>query len=290
MAFKINAYAQINNDTTVTLGTFANFASLPSGAPNGSMAYNSGDDQLYYKKTGTWSPITAKYGSVYKPAASAAYIYSAGDSNGDGSYYIASTSGTIQTYCDMTNGQFMLCATIDSSQPVNSVWAYAGGNWSTSSPVNEASLTTLADSDAVNRLYYEFTATTMRFCLGTAANALQYAYSGTAKSLFTGSSRGTGFGRSAFMSWFQTGTGTSSSIFDNQPNCNAEGFNISGPSYAGRLMISMNNEGDCSSNDSAVGFGTYTNGDTGGVRNIEAGGHRWNPDARYGAKGMIFVK
>jgi hypothetical protein len=291
MAFKINSYTNINDDTSVTLGVFSTVASLPSGAPNGSTAFVSEDEQLYYKKTAGWSPITAKYGSVFKPATSAAQILSAGDSTGDGVYYISSSSGTIQTYCDMTNGGWMLVAKINTDQPQNNVWAWGGGYWSASSPVSETSCQDLSNTDALNRLYYEYNASSFRLCLGNKNNALTYNWSGTAKNLFTNGQKNTGFGRSAWLNWFATGTGQAASNFDNQPNCNAEGFcHTSASAVAMRFGITMNNEGDCNSNDSCIGFGTYSNNDTGGTRNIEAGGHRWSPDARYAAQGFIFVK
>jgi hypothetical protein len=52
----------------------------------------------------------------------------------------------------------------------------------------------------------------------------------------------------------------------------------------------MNNENECNSNDSSIGFGTFTNNQPTGPRAIPAGGHRWNPDAQYPAVGYIFVQ
>jgi hypothetical protein len=293
MAFKINTTAMVSNDTTVNLGVFATYAALPS-APTGSIAYVTADEQLYYRKANsTWSPITAKYGSVYKPATNAAQIYNAGDGSTDGAYYIASTSGVITPYCDMTNGAYMLAATIDNSTDDN--WMWGGSYWQVTSPLNESGTTTLANSDSINRLYYEYTMSSIRCCLGSKGNALQYTYSGTAKTLFN-SGRSTSFGRSAWMSWaVNGGIGVSSSQWDNQPNCNAEGFGIragSADSY-GRFFIGMNNEGPCDSNDSGIGFGWYSNGYATvaqGNRNTNAGGSTWNPDARYPGVGYIFVK
>jgi hypothetical protein len=58
-----------------------------------------------------------------------------------------------------------------------------------------------------------------------------------------------------------------------------------------RFGITMNNENECNSNDSSIGFGIYTNNqNTSGDRNAAAGGFRWNGTVRYPRSGFIFVK
>ena len=58
-----------------------------------------------------------------------------------------------------------------------------------------------------------------------------------------------------------------------------------------RFGITMNNENECNSNDSSIGFGCYTNNEsTSGDRNCAAGGFRWNATVRYPKNGWIFVK
>jgi hypothetical protein len=287
MAFKINTTTAITNDPCVVLGNIATVAALPSGAAVGTCAYVTADDQLYYKKSTGWSPITAKYGSVYKPATNAAQIYNAGDSNGNNSYYITSTSGTLVTYCDMTNGQYMLVATLAND---DSGWYYNGGYWTATSTTNEGGAISLGTSTVVTRLFYEYTCTTgVRHCLGTGNynNGLNDSWTSTPKSAYI-TTHSSSNSRAQIMSWFQTGTGTSSSVFDNQPNCNSVGYNGVAPYANARWGISMNNEGDCSSNDSCAGFGLDRGGEAG--RQASAGGVTWSPNTKFQGVGYIFAK
>ncbi len=283
----------------VTLPSYADPSSLPSAAAtaNGSLSYSISDNKVYFKSNdNTWVPVSPKLGTAARPAGSAEAILDAGDSTGDGVYYIKSSSGTIQVYCDMSNGGYMLVAKLDSTQ--NDEWMYNGSYWSASSPLNETACQNVSDgTDSINRLYYEYSLRVgFRICLGSVSNGLVESNKtgAIARNFFTGSQSSSQNGRSAFLSWFQTGTGQSSSNFDNQPNCNTTGFNVTNASSAAlRYGITMNNEGDCSSNDSGIGLGAYTNGQTtpsAGLRNCNAGGFRWNPDARYTALGLIFVK
>jgi hypothetical protein len=270
-------------------------AQRPTGQA-GLLRFNSSNNQLetFLVSSSEWSPLIPRLGTVARPATSARAIFDAGDSVGDGVYYIQSSSGVIPVYCDMTNGGYMLVAKISSTVTDN--WLYNGSYWTGTSPVNEGGVQTLTNEDSVSRLYYEFSLQLgFRMCLGTVSNALLEARTGgVARSFFLGSQSGSQNSRAQFLSWFQTGTGQASSNFDNQPNCNTTGFNVtSASSAAHRWGITMNNEGDCSTNDSGIGFGTYTNGNTtsgSGVRNVGAGGHRWSPDVRYTALGLMFVR
>jgi hypothetical protein len=196
----------------------------------------------------------------------------------------------------MSWGGYMLVAKIDDAQ--DDAWAYSGSNWSTSTPLNESATSNTSIGDAINRLYYSYPiATSLRISFGTVSNYLNDTAAGgaigkTAKACFTGSAMSSDNSRANFMT-LMSNSGTASSEWDNQPNCNHIGFNISGTNYQLRWGISMNNEGDCSSNDAAIGVGTYTNNYTtsaSGVRNANAGGHRWSSDVRYPKQAFIWVK
>jgi hypothetical protein len=288
MALKINNTTAVTDDRVVVLGNFPSFESLPASAARGTVAYVTSDEQLYYKKTAGWQPITAKLGSVYRPANDAAEILAAGDSTGDGVYYIKSSSGTIQTYCDMTNGGYMLVAII---QAGDSGWYYSGGYWGYTSTVNESLTTSLGSTTAINRLYYEYTLKTgFRMCLGTGRtnNGLLENYSGnTARTAFNTFRPSSSQSRSSILSWMNNGTGNAISAFDNQPNCNVCGFLLDYTYARARWGITMNNENDCGSNDSAAGFGCY--GASGGSQ-ASAGGATWNPSQNFNSTGYIFVK
>lgn len=218
----------------------------------------------------------------------------------NGVYWVNHGSGAYQAYMWLdanSGGGYMLTAKIDTSQDVN--WAYTGSYWNTTSTVNESSIQDLSDSDCISRAWYGYTMQTgYRMVLNSSGSTSLTNYLPEAKTgqvpkyWFNAGSSSSQHGRSGFLNWI-AGAGTAASEWDNQANCNHTGFNISGSAYAMRWGISMNNEGDCSSNDSGVGFGTYTNNQdnlNSGVRNVNAGGHRWNGDARYSYKGLIFVR
>ena len=197
----------------------------------------------------------------------------------------------------------MVVGKIQPENGVNTGWSYSGSYWSANS------LTTIAPEEACidttrgngqTRAYYGYTTTYgFRMVLGMSGttalltNALEIQRSGTTPlNAFTGSqfNLDSQLYRADFMTWI-TRAGVDSSNWDNQPNCNRIGMNrTDSSSSAMRFGITMNNEGDCNSNDAAIGFGTYTNNDTGGIRNIQSGGHRWSGDARYPIQGYIFVK
>jgi hypothetical protein len=232
--------------------------------------------------------------SSTNPASSALAILQSNPSAPDGVYWLNHGSGAYQAYCYMSAGGYILAGKIPSTTTSNTTWAYGGSNWSAAAPVNESTCTNISAGDGLNRAWYEYTLTTgMLMGLGSHTNTLTVSRTAvTARTAFTGSQFNLdSMTRQQFMTWFQTGTGQSSTNFDNQPNCNRIGLNRTDSSAtAMRFGITMNNEGDCNSNDSAIGFGTYTNNDTGGVRNIAAGGHRWNPDQKFAAQGYIFVR
>jgi hypothetical protein len=111
----------------------------------------------------------------------------------------------------------------------------------------------------------------------------------SALTLFNGPQLGiTGFNRNNFLDWIDV----SNSNWNNQPNCNAIGFNLSvdGGEARCRYGITMNNENDCNTNDSAIGFGCFTQFTNVPVRNIACGGFRWSTDTRYNRRGWIYVR
>lgn len=277
---------------------FANFTSNPVSPSEGDTYYNSLTKSLNVYNGSSWGTIpVASLGSETNPATSAEQILQYNPSAPDGYYYIQTASGTAYTYCMMSWGGYMLVATIDSTQDVN--WAYTGSYWTTSSPINESLLdSNTVNGDAVHRLYYEYKITTgMKFSLNTYNNYLNETAGGgvigkTAKECFTGSYMASDNGRNNFLA-LMAAAGTPASNWDNQLYCNHAGFNTIGTAYAIRWGISMNNENDCNSNDSGVGFGGYTNNWytlNEGVRNANAGGWRWSTDQRFAYSGMIWVK
>ena len=151
-------------------------------------------------------------------------------------------------------------------------------------------------ADAVSRLYYDFAITDkMRVSLNTFNNYLDETSGGNivGKTLkecmtYTFNTLSTDRSRADFLNWM-AGAGTAASNWDNQPNCNTRGFNVSVSSGNNRWGISMNNEGDCASNDSSIGLGSHTNSYAVG-RHTNAGGSRWSPDQAYHYNAWVWVK
>lgn len=229
-------------------------------------------------------------------APSAAFIKNQYPASTNGVYWIDHGSGPYQNYCYMDAGGHLLVGKIASSTSTSSPWLYNGSNWSATSASNESNCETLTSNDGVTRGWYGYNIqSNLRLCLGSTTNAITLSFNNTnCRSIFTGTAVNLNsvLNRGIMLNWFQTGTGTSFSIFDNQPFCNRIGINrTDSTSTAMRFGITMNNENDCSSNDSAVGFGTYTNSQTTGPRAIPAGGHRWSPSPeQFPAVGYIFAQ
>ena len=294
----ITSTGSVSPQGSFVLPSVTTESNLDPNLPEGSLIYlqDAGGDLIFKDQEG-YKKLTSPLGSLNNPAASATAIINAGDSTGDGLYYISSTSGVIQVYCMMSWGGYMLVAKISNQNNTN--FTYSGSYWSTSSPQNETDTQDLTgNTDCLNRLYYEyFIQVGFRFSLNTVSNYISDTAGGsalnkTAKQCFTGSSLTSDNNRSTFLSWINN-AGTSSSNWDNQANCNHTGFNISGSAYAMRYGINMNNEADCASNDSGIGFGGYTNNQytaADGIRNAQSGGWRWSSDVRYPYNGFIWVK
>ena len=290
------AALDVGSATDALLPPVGTTAQRPSLAENGQIRYNTTEGKIEGLISGSWKTwnLAGTLGTTEAQAASSAAAILAVDPTApNGVYWLNHGSGAYQAYCYMTAGGYILVAKVASTTANNTSWSYNGSNWGSTTAVNESTCTDIGAGDGLNRGYYGYTTTTgFLFSLGSFSNTLQVSRSGvTARNAFTGGQFNMdGMSRSQFMSWINT-AGTNSNNWDNQPHCNRIGFNRTDSSAtAMRFGITMNNENDCNSNDSAIGFGTYTNNDTGGTRNIPAGGHRWNGDQKFPHQGYIFVK
>lgn len=211
-------------------------------------------------------------------------------------YWIDTGSGAVQTFCLMsTPTGYMLAAKIAATSAVATDWSFSGANWTRTSTLNEAGIANNSAGDAVGRAYYEYRlATGFAMSLGTVTNTITFTRTGvTPREALAGSTSTnleSQLNRGNFMTWIAN-AGTASSNWDNQPNSNRIRLNsLNEISAVGmRFGITMNNEADDLSNDSAIGFGTFSNNEIFGIRNIPAGGHRWNPDQKFPHQGFIFV-
>lgn len=213
-------------------------------------------------------------------------------------YWINTGSGAVSTYCLMSvGGGYMLAGKIPSTTAIGSDWAYDGQNWFKTSTVNESAIANATAGSAVGRSYYEYRlATGFAMALGSVTNVLTFTKTGvTPREALAGATSTNLEGqltRANFMTWIAT-AGTAASNWDNQPNSNRIRLNtLNDITNVGmRFGITMNNEADDLTNDSAIGFGTFSNGQRGsGTRNIDAGGHRWTPaPEQFPYQGYIFV-
>ena len=233
-------------------------------------------------------------------ASSAAAILAANPNAPDGVYWLNHGTGAYQTWCMMDAGGYHLVAKINNTPAdTSNPWSYSGARWNQQNTTNESDCQNLNNGDALNRGYYGYTLTT-GFLMGM-ENAYNWlhadgnrniARSGvTARQAFNTRQDLSQPNREDFLQWMMS-VGVHRNNWDNQPHCNRVGFYRSDSNATGmRFGITMNNENECNSNDSAIGFGCYTNGqNTSGDRNCAAGGFRWNGTTRYPRSGFIFVK
>ncbi|MEZ4409600.1 MAG: fibrinogen-like YCDxxxxGGGW domain-containing protein [Polyangiales bacterium] len=164
--------------------------------------------------------------------------------------YTLSTAGQQwSAYCDMTNdgGGWTLVLKANGAATTFNYDAALWTNTATLNPTSTALDTTEAKFTGFSTL--AFTNVRMVFREGSTDRGVVLALSGTAlRDRFAGASVGTSLGRA---NWYRLLSSPSL-----QPNCNAEGVNVGVGGYRRvRLGIVANQEGDCASPDSSLGFG-----------------------------------
>ena len=268
-------------------------AERPSSPANGYLRYNTTESSVEVYSNGAWVILA---GSIIgtesdNPASGPADIIAADPNAVDGVYYFQHGSGGVyQAYVDMQAGGYMLVGKIPASPAdTSNPWSYNGARWNQQSTTNESDCQNTNSGDALNRGYYQYTATVgFKLAMNTVNNYFTANRSGvTARQAFTTNSN-TSYSRDQFLDWINE----AHTEWDNQAHCNRNGWNRTDSSNtAMRFGITMNNENDCNSNDSAIGFGCYTNNQSSsGSRNCAAGGFRWSSTVRYPKNGWIFVK
>ncbi|MEC9071433.1 MAG: fibrinogen-like YCDxxxxGGGW domain-containing protein, partial [Myxococcota bacterium] len=214
------------------------------------------------------------------PGLSCLDVVAKGFGAGDGVYWIdpdgAAGDGAFQVWCDMTNGGWTLVLKLSDND--TSSFKYDSGQWSSSEPINSDSLDPDDNVTMKSQAYSTVPFTEIRMDMGSLGNSLKENISrDAARDLFTGGHVNSSYGRTDFFNWVDE----PSNFWDTQPHCNVHGFNVTNSSAKCRYGISMNNEGDCNSNDSWVGLGCH---------HLSAGAVSWNPGATYARQAWVFVR
>jgi len=189
--------------------------------------------------------------SVYGDAAACAGsscqdILSQRSGAADGVYVVSTGSGAFDVYCDMSTdggGWTLLLKTSGDTD-----FDYDDPYWTNDSLLNETSLDTDTTQNTKLQAFTDLTINELRGCFPTQGGHcldVQTNTSQTAKDIFSGGSiqQGTGFDGQMYSGWSY------------QPNCKWMGVNTPYCYRRARLGLTSNQEGDCSSNDTAIGFG-----------------------------------
>eukprot|EP00049_Salpingoeca_infusionum_P013515 m.252248 g.252248 ORF g.252248 m.252248 type:complete len:542 (-) comp15470_c3_seq1:144-1769(-) len=270
--------------------TDAQFTSCTS-TYNGLLRFDRSSKNVEVCLDGEFRPVVDNTGlDPATPGESCKHVLSVHPGAPSGKYWIKTGSSTYAVFCDMERdgGGWTLVMKISNSG--HNAFFYNSGYWSTTSTVNADSV--LADDNVhhINLAYSQLAFTQIRLAAYSQDIAHIHSISkNSARELFTGSAVGVSTSRDAFFAY--TNPVASSGNWGNQPYCNVRGFNVH-DGYAGRCRYGniMNNENECRSSDSAIGFGCYTNDQPNGPRAIGAGGFRWSPDTVWSVRGWIYVR
>jgi hypothetical protein len=292
-----------NPGVSLDLASRTDAIALPKGTTaqrptpaTGYFRFNTTTSVIEYYNSSTWVSVGLADGSSYATAAlNAQSIKNLTSTTTSGYYYISLNGTPRQVYCDMSGSTAWMLAMRCANN--TNTFRYAASYWTDNSTLNESS-DPLTNIDIKNNyLWQSFTFTQLRLTgsqTTTSYNSNPLVFTGFNTTLNTMFNAGNNIydsnvalGRSAWLSWFNSVTGTATSVFDNQPNCNVDQINAN-YTYAGaRIGLVMNNENDCGSDDSAVGFGTYGYSDN--TNGTGAGGTSWNPNTQYRGHGWLWI-
>ena len=274
-------------------GVFGNTIGSDTGVTQTTGVFSM-EQQYYMIQEGGWTYQLGEDAS--NPASSAKEIYESGNRT-NGVYWLKhGGNAAYQAYCwidAQSGGGYILAGKIASNNP--SIWQWNGSNWNSSSDVDAANCQNLNNNNGLNQAWYNYTLQTgFRMGLHSSApsvvtNYLSESKTGNTARWFLTNSGSSQNGRNNFKSWLSGAgldNGFNSNYDSGQANCNSTGFVNSTSSSNTRWGTTGNNENDCNSNDSCIGFGGTASG-----CNMAAGGEMTHPANldRFGI-GYIFVQ
>lgn len=239
---------------------------------------------------------TADGSTAARAGASAAALKSLLSTTTSTYYWILIGGTPRQVYCDMSGATAWMLAMRASGSAETSTFGWSSAYWTNATSLNETG-DPLTDINIKNGyIWQSFTVANIRLTGNTTATAYNTnattTFSGfntTLQTMFSSAnnsySTNVEWGRTNWINWCNSAAGTATSHWDNQPNCNLDAVNANGTYHAARFGISFNNENDCASNDSGIGFGQYRQGMT----ELACGGIKWNADVRYPCHGWFWV-
>jgi hypothetical protein len=213
--------------------------------------------EIYYTSTWINTVINFKMGQTQSyPGVSAAAIKAATGTTIDGFYWINLPGvGSTYVYCDMNTdgGGWMLAAKLFNDTSKFS--SYTSVDWTATSTFNATQGPTFGGHIKTDVYNYWVATTGQRLSIGSLANNLYETWSGySMTSLLNATTLNSQNSRAQWIAWLAAGSSQTAADFSGQPNCNQAGTNKSYNTKA-RIGISMNNENDCNTNDSVIGFG-----------------------------------
>jgi len=283
------------------------FLGLPSGTTAqrpaspivGTLRYNTTTNYIEAYFSQGWTNVAqgvADGSTAERAAVSAAAIKSATGTTTSGYYYIILGGTARQVYCDMSGSTAWMLAMRASGSAATTTFGWSSAYWTNSTGLNETS-DPLTDVDIKNSyIWTNWTVNSIRLTGSQTASAYTAnptaTFTGWSQTLQTIFSQGNNsysgnieWGRTNWINWANSACGTSTSFWDNQPNCNVDAVNAYGTYHGSRFGITFNNENDCGTNDSGVGFGQFRNG----LSDLSCGAIKWNTDARYPCHGWFWV-
>lgn len=221
------------------------------GKSAGAVRHNSTTNRVEACLTGGWVPLAIEQGTVANPATSCAELYEDGVRASGAYWFDPDGSGTpYQTYCDMETdgGGWTLVLKVDDSNPAE--LRYAGALWTSEALLNEddfAYTPGVAKLESFNDVPFQ----TMRACFPSQGNyCFSHTLAGPQDSALASFSAGT----DEVQGHPGINTGWST-----QPNCKRFGVNPDTGGRKVRFGYSANQENDCNSNDTSLGFGAWSN-------------------------------